>query len=985
MRLKKYLTLLTLLLIGIVFLPNFDRFETVNANGIDDVTKINRDGQYSKVLSDWIDDGYRDDILFNEAITPLEFLNYQDNKVDISNSLGYKSGVYELQSDEILEFNVEVEEAGLYEISMDYFSISDSILPIELNVMINGKTPYREASQITLDSLWRFEKETFDTDRYGNEVLPKQERIKKWMKQTLRDTTRIQDENLKFLLDEGLNTITITLDSGNLLVGDISIHNKKEFLSYDEYFDLAKGNIIKEDYITYQSELFKSTSHPSIRPGTSREAGVKPFDVVYMKVNILDGDTFKKPGHRVDWEIEVPKTGYYQLTFKIKQDFEINSASYQSIYINGEIPFEEAKYIAFPNSARWENVTIADWNQNPYYFYLKKGENTLSLEVNSSLYKDVYEGTQNMMKEINELTLDIKQLTGNNADKNRDWNMHEYIPNLKNTLEEWKDTVDDYYAYLNQLNHSNKESQEMVLFKLASRNLSKLIKDYDELPYKLNVLSEGSGSVSQLLGDSLDYLIEQPLSIDAFYIHADESDLPNSEPNFFVKMWVFIKRFFLSFFISPYDDTVLEDEINVWVNRPRLYVNLMQEMADSSFTKETGIKVKFSVMPDENKLVLANAADAQPDLAMGIHTNLSYQLTLRDAVYDLRQFDDFEQMLDIYQEGALIPFIHDEGVYGLPDTQNFNVLFYRKDILDKLDIPVPNTWDEVISILPELQRYGMNFFVPLAYANSYKTFDTTTPFIYQFEGDLYDENGMKTVLDNDRSIEAISFMTDLFSIYSMPMQVPNFYNHFRYGMLPIGIGDFGVYVQLMYAAPELKGQWDIQVIPGIENEDGEILRYATGPGQGMTIFNKSDKKNAAWQLMKWWMETETQVEFDRTLTTTLGPEYMWNSANIEAFRLSTWPEEDKEVILNQWEWLRNVPNTPATYMVERELSNIWNEVVMSGESVRDAVDDSIIKINREITRKNIEFGYVDKNGNMIEPYNIATLDMIRSWVREDEE
>ena len=31
--------------------------------------------------------------------------------------------------------------------------------------------------------------------------------------------------------------------------------------------------------------------------------------------------------------------------------------------------------------------------------------------------------------------------------------------------------------------------------------------------------------------------------------------------------------------------------------------------------------------------------------------------------------------------------------------------YYRKDILGSLGIPVPHTWNEVIEILPELQRY----------------------------------------------------------------------------------------------------------------------------------------------------------------------------------------------------------------------------------------------------------------------------------------
>ena len=44
----------------------------------------------------------------------------------------------------------------------------------------------------------------------------------------------------------------------------------------------------------------------------------------------------------------------------------------------------------------------------------------------------------------------------------------------------------------------------------------------------------------------------------------------------------------------------------------------MQQMVDDGFTKETGIKVKISIMPSEDKLILATSSSTQPDLALGV-------------------------------------------------------------------------------------------------------------------------------------------------------------------------------------------------------------------------------------------------------------------------------------------------------------------------------------------------------------------------------
>ena len=42
--------------------------------------------------------------------------------------------------------------------------------------------------------------------------------------------------------------------------------------------------------------------------------------------------------------------------------------------------------------------------------------------------------------------------------------------------------------------------------------------------------------------------------------------------------------------------------------------------------------------------------------------------------------------------------------YALPERVTFNTLFYRKDILEQLDVDIPNTWNDLITLLPTLQE-----------------------------------------------------------------------------------------------------------------------------------------------------------------------------------------------------------------------------------------------------------------------------------------
>ena len=158
-------------------------------------------------------------------------------------------------------------------------------------------------------------------------------------------------------------------------------------------------------------------------------------------------------------------------------------------------------------------------------------------------------------------------------------------------------------------------------------------------------------------------------------------------------------------------------------------------------------------------------------------------------------------MLFLNSQKVQLYHMFEEGVYGLPETQNFWVTYYRRDILESIGIThIPETWEQIIEILPLLQSYGLNYFVPLAQYTGLKPFVATLPFIYQFGGDLYTENGMQTAINSEETLKGITLMSNLFTLYNLPKYVASFYNQFRYGTLPIGISDLSTYLLLQTAA-----------------------------------------------------------------------------------------------------------------------------------------------------------------------------------------
>ncbi|PPA69839.1 extracellular solute-binding protein [Jeotgalibacillus proteolyticus] len=898
-------------------------------------------------------------------------------------SNGYGDQVVHLERDQQVEAEVEVEASGFYQIHFDYYIESNPILPVEIAVQINGEYPFYESRRISFMSKWMNDPSYKGPDENGNERIPTKLPISEWSSLLAEDASHLHDDPLLYWLDEGSSTITLSGLRGEVLLGEVSLEAPEEKLSYEEYSSNYKDTPAGEGLVTIEAEKFTSLNSSHIRPEALNDPDVVPYENGKRLLNVINAHSWSESGQEMTWEVEAPKDGLYAITMKVKQNKGTGGPVFRTLEVNGEVPFKEVQSYLIPHSTKWQNVTFGDKEEKPYLFFLKEGSNELSLKASAAPYQSVVNDISSVMAEIDELALSIRKLTGNQRDRSRSWEITEYIPEIETQLIGWADRLNALGKEVQALTDQQSESKEFVSIALSEEKLRGLAAKPNEIPVRMTELSEGSNSVSQLLANLMIDMTGTPLSMDRFYFHGEKETIPDPSLNWWASVREGVKSFFASFSQETLATSQTDEEtLNVWVNRPRQYVELMQTMVDESFTAETGIKVKLSLMPDEQKLILASSAGTQPDLALGVSNWLPYEMAIRGAVEDLRQFDDFTEYSKQFSPGAFLPMMVDEGVYGLPETQDFFVQFYRKDILNELNTPVPDTWNDVIEILPELQRYGMNYYTPIAGAIGFKPFQTTAPYIYQFQGDMYAEDGMSTAIDEEAALNAVTFMTDLNTIYSMPLQVPNFYNHFRYSTLPIGISSFTTYVQLTSAAPEIAGWWDIALHPGIENEEGEVERWTTGSGQSDMILKGTDKPDESWELLKWWMSADTQTEFANTLQVLFGPEYMWNTANLDAFVALPWPEEHKEIILEQWEYLKEVPKIPGAYLVERELSNIWNRIVFDGENPRSAIDDSIIAIDREITRKMEEFGYVE-NGVNVKPYRVPTIEMVESWGEEE--
>lgn len=924
----------------------------------------------------------------NEFVIHPEELVCSEQEYPINETKGYTDSEkvfhWTEDSDSTLSFVINDNdestnlEKRLYVIKIDYYSLVESIIDVEFSVKINDETPFFEASQINLTTLWKMDGE-IKADRYGNDVNMSQAVERRWQSAYLQDSTRLEKEGLLFALAEG-DKVSITKINGNVLIGNITVKPADTHISYTEY--IGNNTVTDIEATRYEAENMAYKSNTTINMSTSREVGVEPFSVKNLKLNIVGEGSWGSSGEFITWNVEVPETGYYYLALKVKQSTE-NTTSYRTLYVNGEIPFEEAKHLPFAYTKEWKNVPIQGVDGTEYAIKLNAGKNEIRLEVDSTLYQNISEKLSEITAEMNEMGLDITKYTNGNTSAGIDWDLEENFPEMRGQIEGWVDELNLVIAEYRQITGFNSTTTLSQDLASAIQKLEKILEKIEELPRRLSLLSEGSSCAAQLVAGQMDSVLTQGLVVDSFYIYSDVKDLPKATGNFFRSLWVEVQRFFISFFDETYKtDSSNDEELVVWVNRSRQYADVIQKLAD-----DAGLKVKISLMSDDGKLILANSADQQPDVALGVSAWIPNDYGMRGMLADLRQFDDYIELIEQFNPEQLVPMTYDDHLYGLPETENFYVLFYRTDTLNKLGLQVPNTWDDVIDMLPVLKRYDMDFYIPLSNATSSKSFDTTAPFIYQFGGEIYEYNAKGILtggLENENTIKALEFITDLYTEYGLPYQVSSFFNEFRYNRIPIGIADFSTYLNLLNGAPEIQGLWDISVVPGVQVDENTVNRYMPGAQQAGVIFEKSEKKEQAWEFLSWWMSADTQELYARTMVNTLGKRYLWNTGNMEAFKKLAWNEEHKEVIMEQWTYLKEVSRIPGYYIVEREISNSWNKVVYNDENLRSTLSDAMIKITKEITRKMQEFDYVDSKGEPTEkPYIMPSTESINKW-KEDE-
>ena len=570
---------------------------------------------------------------------------------------------------------------------------------------------------------------------------------------------------------------------------------------------------------------------------------------------------------------------------------------------------------------------------------------------------DILTQMEDSVYRLNEIYRKILILTGTTPDKYRDYRIAQVYPEVIEAMslesKRLYKIVDDIVAYSGQ-----KASQVASAQRLAQQ-LEKFIENPDRIPRSFTNFKDNISA----LGTSILSMSEAPLDIDLITVTGRNSKPDEVKETFVDKAVHEIRSFFVSFvedYNSVGDVYEKEEAIEVWILSGRDQSTILKTMIDDTFTPGTDIKVNVKLV-EAGTLLNAVIAGRGPDVVLSVMQGEPVNYALRNAVEDITQFEDYEEVLEEFYPSSYEPFRFEGGIYGLPETQYFNVLFYRKDIMEELGLAIPQTWEELIALLPAIQQNNMSIAIPSTerVINNVSNPDLSNFFglLYQHEGTVYDPEGKVAVLDNESSVEAFETFTKFFTQYKLPT-LYDFVNRFRSGEMPLGIQDYNVFNTLVVFAPEIRGLWDFTLIPGTRTADGTINRscHAWGTCSMMLKQEEQGMKENSWEFMKWWASSQTQVRFGQEMESIMGASARYATANKKAFDQLSWSSSQLKVISEQWEWAVGFHEIAGGYYTSRHITNAIRKVINDNEDTRETLLDYTRTINEEIEKKRLEFG-----------------------------
>lgn len=856
-----------------------------------------------------------------------------------------------------IRWDVPVQASGLYHVRIHYYPVEGKSSGIERRLELNGQVPFRGADVLLFDRVWGNREEDIRRDDRGNDLRPRQVEQPEWQLASFRDSAGYFEEPFQFYFEKGTQDLMLTSLRESMAIDYIELYQEEDVPSYTDLQASYETRGLKPAtpvMLKVQAEQAASKSSPTLSPISDRSSpSLEPYHVSKIRINAIGGINWKLPGEWIEWEIDVPEDGLYQIALKVKQDQLRGIYATRSLTIDGKVPFKEMKRIRFNYSPSWQTQVLGAGEEQPYQFHLEKGKHRIRMTVTLGDIAPLLRTVESSVLELNEMYRKILMITSNQPDPLRDYQLERRIPEMTEVFERQAETLSSVAAYLEEA--TGEQSDKVAILNAMVVQLKDMVARPETVPKRLDTFKINVGG----LGTWILTVREQPITMDYLVVSQPGGSLPDANSSAIQQVKHELGAYVASY-TEDYDSIgnveQKKDAITVWITTGRDQAQVLKGLIDDSFTPDTDVSVQLRLVPP-NILLPATLSGEGPDVAMQMGEDIPVNYAMRNAAADLSKFPDFEEISERFRESGLTPYRYNDGVYALPEQQHFPMLFYRKDILNELGLEPPKTWQDVYNAIAVLQKHNMEFYLPIEDTLNNANLVPNSTFamlLYQNDGTFYTEDQKKSALDSEISMDAFKRWTQFYTNYKFPLKA-DFPNRFRTGEMPIGIADYTTYNMLTVMAPEIRNLWDFTIVPGTELPDGSIRHEVASATSAVMMLENAGNKEAAWKFMKWWTDEQTQIEYGREMEGLMGAAARYPTANIKALQQLPWPVKDYQNLEKQWKWVQGIPQLPGGYFTGRHLDNAFRKVVNANENPREALSDYVLYIDDEIELKRKEF------------------------------
>ena len=876
-------------------------------------------------------------------------------------------------------WNVTVPQTGWYKVSFTYAGVEreGSSSDMELGLMVNGVYPYYEAQRFVLPRTWVDAGPIRESG--GNQFAPEQEESFEYNTVALRDVNGFVTDDLCIYLEAGEQTLTITSFGEPIKLKTIHLDIPTTLKSYkDQVAEWEKAGVKKYDgkELVVEAETAKSkTDRTVIGLSDNSNPAVQPADAFHQKVNYIGGANWSMPDEEIVWVIkDVPEAGLYKVGFHYRQNYLVNASAFRSMKINGEHQYAEMANIGFEYKNSW-NFMESFANGDPILVYLEKGDNEVSLAVTLGDMSDFSAQMEQLSEDLAKMYRDIVAIISETPDKNTDYDLFQRVPDLEERMKELRSRIADMIASRRE-GGKDLDDNAAMLQKMDVVLERMLIKQYEAQNYKSNFYDCYASLTAQLQD-----MKNMALDLDVIVFASPEAEeFERDAASFWEKLWFACKRFVASFMLDYNTSSGNGEEgstdLTIWVNWSRDQTLVLNSLINSRFAEQYP-DINVTVRMTNASLLQGIMSGNGPDCCLSDSRTSPVNLAMRGALVNLQDMEGYDELFygkdeayDIYNPdntkcfayGADEPYKYGDGVYGLPSTQQFYMMFYRTDIFEQYGLEVPKTWDEFLTVAGILMLNNMQVGLPYVALTDISQTNGGVASLNIFPTLLMqqtDENGKQLSVYNDTktgtsfndpdTMRVFEEWTDFYTKYNLPKEY-SFFNRFRVGMVPLAIQTYGQYSALSAAAPEIKGKWAMAEIPGYpvldENgnytydENGELIinNSQAGFGSACMILKLAEERgsaDAAWKLLKWWMSTDTQYRYALDIESILGVAGRYTSANVNATLRLDWGKGAEDIIAGQWHKVQELAEIPGGYYVSRAIDQAFWNVLSMNENPKD--------------------------------------------------